>query len=170
MTPSTRIPWTTEVAVNGGSISFDVVSLRNHPEEIERRANEVLDALRTQGDNASREVGAFNNLLPSAAQDAVAQRKKQHLERANLPESLNVPVKRSDQTPKTFAIPGVRRRVLVKPSSPDAAHAPEQNLDPATYADILRIWRDTGIQVERLPRTYAGKDEEMRRDHFIMLL
>jgi hypothetical protein len=170
MTPSTRILYAPVVEVSGATVSFDVVNWRDDPEDIKRQANEVLNAIRSQAANVSREVEEFNQRLPEAAQAVVTERKKQHLDRANLMQGLDVPVRHSDKTPETFAVPTVKRRIVVKPTSPDTAFAPEPTLDAALYADILRICRETGVEMERHPRVYADKDEETLRDHFIMVL
>jgi hypothetical protein len=170
MTPSTRLLWSTDVGVSNGSVTFDVVSWRDDPEEITRQANDVLSNIRRQSEYVSSGVKDFNERLPAAAQAVVEQRKKQHLQQSSLLESLGVPVKRSNRTPETFAVPTVKRRVVVKPSSPDAAYAPEPTLDTSLYTGILQLCRDAGIEMERHPRIYADKDEETLRDHFIMVL
>src|SRR5450756_1095566 len=38
-TPSTRLLWSTEVGVSNGSVTFDIVSWSDDPEEITRQAN-----------------------------------------------------------------------------------------------------------------------------------
>src|SRR6202011_2096597 len=59
---------------------------------------------------------------------------------------------------------------LAKPSASTQPYAPEPTLDDAIYNDILQVIQDTGTMFERLPSTYADKDEESLRDHLIMNL
>ena len=42
--------------------------------------------------------------------------------------------------------------------------------EKANYQEILTVIQHTGQQFERLPRTYADKDEEALRDHLILVL
>lgn len=59
---------------------------------------------------------------------------------------------------------------MAKPPASMAPFAPEPTLDENTYADILKIIHDTGVEIERHPSIYEGKDEETLRDHFLMVL
>ena len=43
-------------------------------------------------------------------------------------------------------------------------------MDEAIYREILQTIHETGKVFERLPRTYADKDEEALRDHLILEL
>ncbi len=47
---------------------------------------------------------------------------------------------------------------------------PELGLDEFIYQQILKITFDVGKQFERLPCTYAGKEEEHLRDYFLLIL
>lgn len=170
MRPSTHIMWSTDVKATASSITFDIINWRDDPAEITREADNLIANIRTQSDHVTRELEQFNATLPAAAQAATQKRKQQHLQQSSLLESLGVPVKKSERTPDTFAVPSAKRKVIVKPSAPDTAYAPEPTLDASLYKAILRLCRDTGIEMERHPRIYADKNEETLRDHFIMVL
>ena len=71
---------------------------------------------------------------------------------------------------RTFSVPSVKKKVVPKPVVPPIAGPPEPTLDQETYEDVLRVINDTGKVMERLPSTYANKDEEALRDHLIMVL
>lgn len=169
-TPSTRIMWTTEVRATAASISFDIINWHDNPDEIKREADGLMNNIRTQVGHVVDEVAQHNSRMPAAARSLVQARKQQHLKQSNLLDSLGVPVTKSDRTPETFAVPSVKRKVIVKPSAPDVAFSPEPVLDEKLFKDILTICRDTGIEMERHPSIYADKDEETLRDHFIMVL
>src|SRR5262249_36877508 len=71
----------------------------------------------------------------------------------------------------TFIIPVQKKRAIIqKPSAPNIPYSPEPALSPDVYRNILTICRDTGIEIERHPGIYQGKDEETLRDHFLMVL
>ena len=85
--------------------------------------------------------------------------------------ALGVPVKKSENIPRTFAIPATtRKQVVPKPQAPSEKYTPEPALDQVIYDEILQTIFDTGRVFERLPSTYAGKDEETLRDHLILNL
>jgi len=170
MRPSTRLLSSPIVDVSGDEISFEIVNWRNDSEQIARDAEGMIAGIRQQNEHVTREVAQFNASLPAAVEAAVQGRKQQHLQQSRLLESLGVPVRRSERTPGTFAVPTVKRRVLVKPTAPDVAYAPEPTLDASLYWDILGLCRDTGREMERHPSIYDDKDEETLRDHFIMVL
>jgi hypothetical protein len=168
--PSARIGWSGNIMVTSGSVSFDVINFRDDPEEIKREADSFMSSMRAQADYVCREVDKYNEELPQMVLAAVRARKQEHLKHSNILESLGVPIRRSERTPDTFAVPALKRRVLVKPSAPDSAYTPEPTLDEQLYSAILKICRDTGVEMERHPAIYADKDEETLRDHFIMVL
>lgn len=170
MTPSTRILWSTDVNATDDSISFDIINWRDDREQINREAESIIQKIHEQNEHVTREVEQFNTDLPAAAQSAVQSRKQQILKQSNLLESLGVPVKKSESTPETFAIPTVKKKFIIKPTAPDVVTPPEPALDNSLYREILRICRSTGIEMERHPSIYADKDEETLRDHFIMVL
>jgi len=170
MSPSTHLMWSAEVQVSRGEVSFDIINWSDKAEDMTREAQGLINGIRSQSDYLAADVAEFNRSLPAVCQQAVSARKKQHLQQSNLLESLGVAVRRSDRTPETFAVPSVRRKVIVKPTAPDKAFAPEPTLDATLYTDILKLCRGTGIEMERHPSIYADKDEETLRDHFIMVL
>lgn len=168
--PSNRIMWSAEVTTTATSISFDVINWRDDADEIKREADGLMNNIRTQAGHGANEVEEHNRRMPAAARSCVQARKQELLKQSNLMESLGVPVGRSDRTPETFAVPTVRRKVVVKPAAPDVAYSPEPVLDQKLFSDILAICRDTGVEMERHPSIYAQKDEETLRDHLIMVL
>jgi hypothetical protein len=169
-TPSTRILWSTDVSASSEAIYFDIINWHDNPDEIKREASGLLNNIRLQAGHVAQEVEQYNAQLAQAVLSTVQARKQEHLKQSNLLEGLGVPVRKSARTPETFAVPSVKRRILVKPSAPDTAYAPEPTLDESLCTAILTICRDTGVEMERHPAIYADKDEETLRDHFIMVL
>ncbi|GAB4192901.1 MAG: hypothetical protein OHK0022_07370 [Roseiflexaceae bacterium] len=168
--PSTRLLWSAEVTLRKNVVSFDIINWRDNADEIRREAEAQISNIRTQAGHSQNEVVAYNNGLEAQATQIVQARKEQLLKQSNLMASLGVPFKRADQVPATFAIPTAKKAPIIKPTAPTSAFAPEPALDQSVYRDILRLCHDTGVEMERHPAIYQGKDEETLRDHFLMVL
>jgi hypothetical protein len=168
--PSTGLVWSTGVEVGQDSISFDIIDWSDSAEQIKREAEGNLSSIRTQAQHVAKDVAAFNDSLERTASEIVRARKTELLKQSNLLSALGVPIQRAGQIPETFAVPTIKKKVIVKPSAPAAPFVPEPTLDESLYHDILRICHQTGVEMERHPSIYHGKDEETLRDHFIMVL
>ena len=168
--PNPSILNTHPVALEGGCICFDIVDFYGDPKRITRDAEYVLSIIRKQGENAARNVEVYNQQLSAHVNQAIAERKKQLAKQIDVATSLGVPVRRSDNIPQTFRIPEVRSKVVPKPSVVEGASKPEPAIGDDVYQEILQVIHDTGKVFERLPSTYADKDEEALRDHFILQL
>ena len=95
------------------------------------------------------------------------------LEKNNLLASLNVPVRKKDDIPKTFVIPAprIRKKIEVKqPKVTEKGYKPEPTLELSVYQEILQVIQDVGKQFERAPSTYTDKNEEALRDHILLFL
>ena len=168
--PSSRLLWTTDVRLEGGCVCFDVINWRDDAEQVKGEADLILRNIRQQAENVAKDVDQYNSTLEDEARRVVQARKELLLKQANLMASLGVPFYRMEQVPSTFAVPIVAKRITVKPSAPSTSFSPEPTLDSSVYHEILRIIHETGIEMERHPSIYRGKDEETLRDHFIMVL
>ena len=169
-TPSSKLSWTTDVRLEGGCVCFDVTNWRDDAEQIKGEADSIIGKIRQQAENVAKQVDWYNNALEDRTRQVVQARKALLLKQANLMASLGVPFYKAEQVPSTFAVPTVAKRVVVKPSAPSIPFSPDYTLDPSLYYDILMIIHETGIEMERHPSIYCGKDEETLRDHFIMVL
>lgn len=169
--PSTRLVWTREVPVTNTEIYYDIIVFSEDPTRIQNEWNEFLKPLKTQVGHSKDDVNAFNSRLEAEVIQLIKQRKEELLKKNNLLGSLGVPLKKNPEVPSTFSVPSPKKKVIVsKPSAPTAPFTPEPTLDDTTYNDILRILHDTGIEIERHPSIYEGKDEETLRDHLLMVL
>jgi hypothetical protein len=167
---STRLMWSRDVDLSSSSISFDVINWHDDASQIKREAEHDLKSIGAQCAYVNADIEAFDNSIRTTTRQLVQVRKQQHLKQSNLLAELGVPVRRAANVPETFAIPAIRKKVVVKPAASDAPFSPDPVLDDSLHLDILRICRDAGREMERLPSIYAGKKEETLRDHFIMVL
>ncbi|MBA7659545.1 hypothetical protein ES703_67526 [subsurface metagenome] len=168
--PNPRLGWTYSVDLQENCICFDIINFYNDSERIKRDADGVTNRMRQQLDNIRQNVDAYNNQLPGLVKTIINERHQQLATHHSIATSLGVPIKKSSNVPETFSVPSVKKKVVPKPVVPPIAGPPEPTLDQETYEDVLRVINDTGKVMERLPSTYANKDEEALRDHLIMVL
>ncbi|MDP9315862.1 MAG: hypothetical protein M3R24_34230, partial [Chloroflexota bacterium] len=169
-TPSTRLMWSPEVQLIGNEVCFDIINWRDDLEQIRREAESLIGNMRRQFEYVNNDVQQYNRELESSVRGVVQARKTQHLKQSNLMASLGVPFKKVEQVPSTFTVPITKKPLLVKPAAPSAAFTPEPTLDDGVYNDILTVCHDLGVEMERHPSWYAGKDEQTLRDHFLLML
>ena len=154
-------------------ICFEIVNSNLTSEAIKQKADSIVNSIVSQNDNTSRDLNAFNGQIEGIANQEFDTRKKHILKKNELMSSLGVPVRKASDTPDTFSVPVKRTKVIPTRSKPVVAekgYKPEPALDDSIYQQILSIIHDVGKQFERLPSTYAGKEEEHLRDHMLLIL
>jgi hypothetical protein len=171
MQPGTRLGWSIPIGLEQGGFSFDVANLDNYTaEQMQRRADDLLNNIKQQAEYVADEVGAHNRNLRSFSADTVRRRKTDLLRRQKLVSELRFPVRRAVTTPQTFVVPTPPRRVIIKPASSNIPFTPEPTIDDESYAEILQVLEDVGRGLERLPSSYLGKGEEDLRDLLLVYL
>jgi hypothetical protein len=169
--PSPRVVMTHLVRLEEGGISFEFIDYYGDADRIKRDADNIIDTLRQQSAYLAKNVADFNSSLRNHADTAFKTRKEQLLKQSNTLANLGIPIRRATRMPQTFAVPAQRKQVAPRPAVASAPpRPPDPALDAAIYNEILQTIDDTGKVFERLPRTYADKDEEALRDHLILQL
>lgn len=168
--PTEHVMRTYDVMLDGGCICFDIVDFYADPERIKQEAISVIDLIQRQGENLQKNVGDYNTHLLGEIQTAIGQRKKELQDQLGVVAALGVPIRKNPHVPATFKVPQVRRKVVAKPSAAPTTGKPDPTLGEDDYQAILQVIHDAGKVFERLPSTYAGKDEETLRDHLILVL
>ena len=170
-TPSRHFRRSIEVEVRSERIEFSVVNWRDNADEIRREKDKTLNFVRSMVANVAQEVEEYNANLERSARAAFLARKTELLKVADMQAAIGVPVRKAEGAVPTFSVPVVKKKqIIVKPTAPSAAFAPEPTLDLTVYEAVLRMLRDFGREMERHPSIYLGKDEETLRDHFLMVL
>lgn len=171
---SAWLSWTIDIEVNkiDKQISFNIINRNNNPEAIKTEFNRVKEALTKQLEYLLQEINSYNNNLERIITTTIKERKSELLEQSNMLASLGVPIKKKDNVPETFSIPApIKKTIIHKPFAPgNKPFQPEPTLDINTYHEILKICHGTGVEIERHPDIYRGKDEETLRDYFLMVL
>ena len=169
--PTSWLTWSADVEAKATELTFEVINWRDKAEEIQNEFKRVKDNIAHQAETINKDVVGFNASLQKHVSSVVSTRKKEHLGRLNTLEAIGVPIMKSGNTPDTFSVPSIKKKVLInKPQTSNKAFESEPTLDEEIYRSIIRICREVGIEMERHPSIYAGKDEEMLRDHFLMVL
>jgi hypothetical protein len=159
-----------ELEVSGKEIRFSLINWRNDAQQLKTEQTAISDRLRKQCAYLAADVQQFNTSLDGQARSAISACRAHLLGQLNLVQSLGIPLRKAPSVPPTFAVPIVPKKVLVKPSAPEAAYLPQPTLDQATYNDILSIIHENGKAMERHPSTYTNKEEEDLRDFLLMTL
>lgn len=161
------------IVVSGQEITFEMINFDMNAQSIKSAADRIVTQLVSQNAHLTTDLAAFNRSIEQIAAQAFDSRKAQLLKKNELISSLGVPIRKSTTTPVTFAIPAKRTPAIQtkpKPVVTEKGYRPEPALDDSIYQQILKITFDVGKQFERLPSTYAGKEEEHLRDHFLLIL
>lgn len=161
------------IDVDRNEITFELINFSMDAQNIKREADRIVQNLVSQNSSLTRDLTGFNTSLEGIASQLFDARKTQLLKKADLLSAIGVPVRKSSNTPATFAVPAKRTpaiQVKPKPNVAEKGYKPEPALDEAIYRQILKVIHDVGKQFERLPSTYAGKDEEHLRDHMLLIL
>ncbi len=169
--PSARILWSVDINITVNTFSFDIINWRDNPDELKREADRIINSIKQQAGHVKAEVDQYNNALRGRVQTEFHARKQQLLKQMNLLGSLGVPIKSSMHVPNTFSVPPIKKKAIIeKPKSSTVPFKPEPALDESIYKEILKICHDAGVEIERHPAIYKGKDEKTLRDHFLMVL
>ena len=168
--PNPYMMWTNEVELEDGNICFDIIDFYGDAERVKGEAEHIMKPMERQLENVTKQVNAYNEEVTNFIKEVITKRKAELQSQIGVASSLGVPIRKSDHVPETFRIPEIRRKVIPKPTVPAGAGMPEPAIGDDIYQEILQVIHDTGKVFERLPSTYADKDEEALRDHFILQL
>jgi hypothetical protein len=170
-TPNPRVMMTHTVRLEPGGISFEFIDFYGEAERIRRESENILDTLKRQSESLASNVAHFNASLRNQAENLFTARKNELLRRSTTLAGLGVPIRKATNVPATFSVPARRKQITTKPTASSIPpKAPDPTMDEAIYREILQTIHETGKVFERLPRTYADKDEEALRDHLILQL
>ncbi|HIQ51466.1 MAG TPA: hypothetical protein EYH54_05880 [Nautiliaceae bacterium] len=119
----------------------------------------------------NQDVNNFNRELQQYIRQLISQRKDKILKDRNFVASLGIPIKLSEDIPKTYSIPVKRKKPkLVAPDVHKEPFKPEPALALEEYENILEMIFDMALAMERSPRTFSKLKEEEIRDFFLIIL
>jgi hypothetical protein len=170
--PSQHLMWTQHVPIIDNEILFSVTVFSDTAVSIDREYQTFLQRIQQQLDYLKRDIDQYNRNLEDKIQNWFQSRKEKILARKSLVASLSVPIRKSSETPKTFAVaaPLIRQKISAKPVVTEKGYIPDPSIDTTVYHAILNVINDVGVMFERMPSTYSEKGEEDLRDHILMNL
>jgi hypothetical protein len=116
-------------------------------------------------------IDAHNKDLPAATEKAIQQRRERLLTQSQRAEALGIPIRRRDDTPKTYAVPTTRKKAApVLPPANSAQLPREPTWVIEQYEQALKIMQDMALVIERSPEAFKAMDEEALRQHFLVQL
>jgi hypothetical protein len=171
MRPSNRIIWSQEVEVMLPSeVCFDIIDYHSNAAEVKKQADEIIERMTQQNGNVTNQVSAYNSHLESRARGTFQRRKEEILAQRRVQTSIGVPIRKSGEVPRTYVVPMIQKKMVIKPTSSSMPFVPEPVLDDQNFDQILDVIYDFGRNMERHPSTYEGKGEEALRDLLLMQL
>lgn len=161
-----------EVEVRDGHVCFDVISFKGDAEEVKRESDGYTGFLSRMSSFIAADIDSYNERLSATVSQLVAARKQEVLKQHELLAALDIPLRRKDTVPKTFAVPTPTDRyaVAVRPQVTEKGYQPEPTLDTDSYRAILRIVGDVLRLMEQHPSLYEDRDEEALRDQLLLHL
>lgn len=143
-------------------------------ESLNKEIERATDHIDTYLDRLEAQIENYHEELRNKAERAFKRRREEVREQREMLGSLDVPLRKSDNTPDTFAIeaPEQRETVSLTPPQPSGASAsdPAPTVPESTYRNILEVINDVGIGFERSPRLFRDLEEEDLRDHILFAL
>ncbi len=171
--PNRMLLWGLPIKYSDEDFYFEIINFNNNTEEVTREKANNLQNIKTQLENVNNEIEKHNSEVESIVHKLVHEAKIKIIQRKDFIESLGIPIKKDNNASATFSVPPPKMRKQIIVSRPEAiqqGYKPTPTLDEETYKEILSLIHDVGRQYERMPSTYAGKDEETLRDHFLLFL
>ncbi|MEH2052491.1 hypothetical protein [Nostoc sp.] len=101
----------------------------------------------------------------------IEDRRQKLLQDQSLVAALGYPLKRRDNTPKTYIVPTVRKKISIpRPSTSTESFIPDPTLDMQEYDYILSVISNMVMVMERSPKAFQTMGEEDLRQHFLVQL
>jgi len=170
--PSPSLSWTTEVEIEEECICFEIHDVRRDSKRINREKQKVINNIDRKIKDINEQVQRYNEELPTRIEGIFKAKKEKFLRDNKLLASLDVPIRKKDNIPETYAIPtpATVKKIKAKPIVTEKGYTPDPSLGDAIYEEILQTISDLGRVFERLPATYRDKSEEDLRDHLLLYL
>ncbi|MDE2773298.1 MAG: hypothetical protein OXI46_06275 [Gemmatimonadota bacterium] len=157
--------------VRDNSLTIEVKGTDLDPDTVKNEIQKTLSEIRESLGNLCDTASEFNGQIRQLALERLNRRRQKLLSDRNLVASLGFPLRESTDTPRTFTVPDVQRRL--RPAMPLASttpYKPEPSLSNDDYDHILSVMSNMALVMERSPEAFAAMDEEALRFHFLVQL
>jgi hypothetical protein len=112
-----------------------------------------------------------NGHLAKTIREHLLARRERLLKNRGVTAALGFPLKRRDDAAaQTFAVPAVRKRLLLPPPASSEPYHPEPTIEMRAYESVLSTISNLSIALERSPTTFRHMGEENIRDLILVIL
>lgn len=157
-----------EILLTFGTADYD----EEGKQRLKREIEQCMKDLKMYVGYVARDVENYNKNLDSFVREIVTKRRKKLLEERDLVAFLEIPIKRREDTAKSYTIPTVRKKPIIErpKMETEKPFEPEPALDMAMYENILSIAQNMTQVMECSPHSFATMKEEDIRQHFLVQL
>ncbi len=157
--------------VSGQRLRLVYTTTRHDADAIKKEYQNAIERINGYLQSVRENVERYNGQLRTLAKQLIPQRKEKLLADQGLVSALGVPVKRRDNSPKTYAVPIRKKKLkIIKPEAKDEPFAPEPTIPEEMYEEALDIMYNMTLVMERSPNTFSKLGEEEIRNHFLVQL
>jgi len=169
--PSRRSTYIPQGEIHGQELQLRFELTDPDAEELRRRFDDEFKVIRSNAGYCSSQVEAYNRGLSQHARTIVEARRKKLLKDQGLVAGLGFPLRERSDSPKTYAVPSVRRKITPQmPAASTAPYTPEPTLAMEHYEHILSVIQKMVLVMERSRQAFKNMEEEHLRDHFLVQL
>jgi len=156
--------------ISNGYLLYSISNTDHNAEYIKSTFERYLKDIKEYLETQRRESLGYNNGLESSIRTQIHERKEKLLKDQNMVAMLGYKLKENKNEPKTYAAPGIRRKIAQLPPASTKAFKPEPALLNEDYENILSILENMTHVMERSPKAFKDINEEALRMHFLMQL
>jgi hypothetical protein len=166
--------WTTVLPiaeVRDGELVQTIEYSADSPRNVRAEADGLVTQINRYLEWARGDIERFNDSLGARTPTAIRRRRDRVRQNYERLAETGIPMRRPDQAPQTYiADVIVRRPSPTIPQSASRVIPLEPALSDATFEHVLEMIRGVAEGMERSPKTYAGMDEEDRRQVIVTAL
>lgn len=157
--------------IQGHELRLRYESTEPDKEDVESSLNGDLKNIKKHLGWARDDAARFNDSLRSEARSGIEKRKERILKHEGMVASLDLPIKRRNDTSDTYAASVSRKKTRVrKPPKTNEPFEPEPALADDIYEEILEVIRSMVDVMERSPHAFKDMDEEDMRTQILVQL
>lgn len=155
----------------GQEVHMVYEQIEHNPDKLSREINKKISDIQQYLGWVRNNIEVFNKEIEPSVREVIRQRKQKKMKDLDLVAKLGIPIKKREDTPRTYAVPEVKRKPkITKPVSTEKPYTPEPSLEMGEYENILSIIRNMALVLERSPHAFETMKEEDLRQHFLVQL
>ena len=140
-------------------------------EDLKKEYERDIEMIKKCLDWARHDIDTFNKSLETFAKEIIKQRKERLVNALGVINTLGIPIRKRDDIPKTYAVPDIQKKPKIEhPKAKTESFKSEPTLNMKEYEDILSIFQNMVIVMEKSPKAFVNMKEEDLRQHFLVQL